>query len=257
MRLCYKCKIEKEETEFYPSQLKKKSVKCKSCTRQYYEDNKPKIQKYKIEYWQQNKEELYEYKKEWRKEYANVLKRCNIHDIDYYSEECPVCSGIRKKNYNKEHEEELKEYGRIYTRKNKDKINRSRRDRRKNDPEYNIRRIVSSSVYGMIRSQSSSKNGSIISHLSYSLQDLKDHLEAQFEPWMSWNNWGKYNAKTWDDNDPSTWTWNIDHIIPHSDLPYTSMTDENFRKSWALSNLRPLSAKQNLLDGVNKTRHRK
>lgn len=31
------------------------------------------------------------------------------------------------------------------------------------------------------------------------------------------------------------------------------MEDENFKKCWALSNLRPLSAKQNVLDGNRPT----
>lgn len=30
---------------------------------------------------------------------------------------------------------------------------------------------------------------------------------------------------------------------------------ENFKKCWALENLKPLSAKQNILDRINKTRH--
>lgn len=34
------------------------------------------------------------------------------------------------------------------------------------------------------------------------------------------------------------------------------MNEENFKKCWALSNLRPYSAKQNLLDGANRKRHK-
>jgi hypothetical protein len=49
----------------------------------------------------------------------------------------------------------------------------------------------------------------------------------------------------------------IDHIVPQSDLPYSSMNDENFQKCWALENLRPLSAKQNYLDGMTRIRHNK
>ena len=86
---------------------------------------------------------------------------------------------------------------------------------------------------------------------------LKQHLENQFESWMTWNNWGRYSLDTWKDDDQATWTWQIDHIIPQSDLPYSSMEDENFQKCWQLNNLRPLSAKQNILDGVNKIRHGK
>ena len=31
--------------------------------------------------------------------------------------------------------------------------------------------------------------------------------------------------------------------------------DDNFKKCWALENLRPLSSKQNLLDGSTRVRH--
>jgi len=90
---------------------------------------------------------------------------------------------------------------------------------------------------------------SISKYLLYTIGELKNHLETQFESWMTWNNQGKYDPKTWDDNDQTTWTWNIDHIIPQSKLFYTSLEDDNFKKAWALNNLRPLSAKQNILDG--------
>ena len=72
---------------------------------------------------------------------------------------------------------------------------------------------------------------------------------------MNWNNRGIYKVNTWQDNDVSTWKWNIDHIIPQSCLPYTSMEDDNFKKCWALENLRPYSAKLNVLDGVLRARH--
>jgi hypothetical protein len=32
------------------------------------------------------------------------------------------------------------------------------------------------------------------------------------------------------------------------------MTDENFQKCWALKNLRPYSAKQNVIDGTGRLR---
>jgi hypothetical protein len=33
------------------------------------------------------------------------------------------------------------------------------------------------------------------------------------------------------------------------------MDDEEFKKCWSLDNLRPLSAKQNILDGTSRKRH--
>ena len=129
--------------------------------------------------------------------------------------------------------------------------------------------IISSSAFESVSSSPSvtpavskkqtspSKNGeSIMKHLLYTINELKQHLEFQFEPWMNWNNQGRYIPENWDDNDENTWKWQLDHIIPQSDLPYSSMEDDNFKKCWSLNNLRPYSAKQNLLDGVNRIRHK-
>ena len=99
----------------------------------------------------------------------------------------------------------------------------------KNDPVFRLRKHTSSRISNYLRSISSGKNGQSIL---------------------------KYDPKTWDDNNFATWTWNIDHIIPHSDLHYSSMEDDNFKKCWALSNLRPINAKQNVLDGVSGIRHK-
>jgi hypothetical protein len=101
------------------------------------------------------------------------------------------------------------------------------------------------------------KNGKSLDFLPYNMQELRAHIEKQFESWMNWENHGRYFPLVWDDNDPSTWKWQIDHIIPQSDLPYTNMEDENFKTCWSLENLRPLSAKQNYFDGMRKIRHKR
>lgn len=98
------------------------------------------------------------------------------------------------------------------------------------------------------------KNKSIFEMLPYTIDELKRHLESKFEDWMNWNNWGNYRVEEWDDNDPSTWRWQIDHIRALSGFKYESMQDPKFLEAWSLDNLRPLSAKQNLLDGVYRRR---
>ena len=134
------------------------------------------------------------------------------------------------------------------------------RNRYKNNPFYKLMKLCRKSVNKMLKSQGLSKNGqSSKYYFPFIQEELIIHIEKQFslpenldkngKVWMTWNNQGKYNPKTWDDNDSSTWKWNLDHLIPQSKLPYTSMDDENFRLCWALSNLRPYSAKQNILDG--------
>jgi 5-methylcytosine-specific restriction endonuclease McrA len=59
---------------------------------------------------------------------------------------------------------------------------------------------------------------------------------------MNWDNYGVY-LKNKDKK------WHIDHIIPQSTLPYTNMEDENFKKCWALENLRPLESVENMKKG--------
>ena len=121
---------------------------------------------------------------------------------------------------------------------------------RKNDTLFKFRMLLSSSIRRQLKNNNGSKNNvSILKFLPYSIEELKRHLERLFESWMTWDNHGNYNKKTWNDNDTSTWTWQIDHIIPQYKLLYASMTDENFQKCWALENLRPLSAKINIIKG--------
>jgi hypothetical protein len=134
--------------------------------------------------------------------------------------------------------------------------NERNKKRSKTDPSFKLRNNISSSIAGFLKKNDSSKNGqSCLNYLPYSFDELKQHLESQFEPWMTWENQGKYSVKIWNDNDPTTWTWQLDHIIPHSTFNYFSMDCQEFRDCWELSNLRPLSAKQNVIDGTKRTRH--
>ena len=178
----------------------------------------------------------------------------------------------RGRAYQKAHAKEHSEYNRKYYSipKNRErrtflnkqparkaKSNAYDRERRKNNPALRLRHNISTNIAHVLAGRKSRKIGSFLKAVPYTMQELKIHLELQFEPWMNWNNYGKhYRASSWDDNDPSTWGWQLDHIIPQSDLPYTSMLEDNFKKCWALDNLRPLSSKQNLLDGVQRVRHK-
>ena len=71
--------------------------------------------------------------------------------------------------------------------------------------------------------------------LQFSPQDLYNHLESKFQSGMSWENYGE---------------WHIDHVVADSRHRYSSTEDEEFKKSWALTNLQPLWAKDNLKKGT-------
>ena len=185
----------------------------------------------------------------------------------FYESYCAACEAELRKVRQKDQYQNNKNWYVEYRKTNKDKINKYKRDvgsiralvrageRYADEPSFKIRVVISSAIRKSIKNNGSVKKGSSLAHLLYTMVELKDHIESQFEPWMSWNNWNQYNPETWDDNDISTWCWNLDHIIPASTFTYTSMEDPAFRDCWALSNLRPLSAKQNVLDGSARTRH--
>ncbi len=68
--------------------------------------------------------------------------------------------------------------------------------------------------------------------VGYSVDELKTHLEKQFTSGMTWENYGTY--------------WHIDHVIPKVVFNFETPEDIDFKKCWALKNLRPLEAKKNL-----------
>lgn len=200
-----------------------------------------------------SKEDIKKYQKEYRERHKQERK--NYDHIKYVENK----SYFEEKNaqYYLDNKEDLQINRSIYYKSNKDSIKISHRiyikNRRNNDACFNLRSQVSKNINRILKSQKSSKNNnSFLKYVEYSMEELKEHLEKQFESWMTWENWGIYDKTTWNDNDLSTWTWQIDHIVPQSKLLYSSMEDDNFKICWAFNNLRLLSEKQNLLEGNRK-----
>ena len=208
----------------------KRKAYHKKYNKKHYQENKRGYAEKTAKYEAEHKDELREYRKEWR---LNNREKCNLYTEKWFANN--------------------KDYHSLYREANKDTINARQnawvKEKKNSDPEFKLRGSISQSVIKAIKRTGATKKGSILNFLPYTISELREHLQNQFEPWMTWQNHGKYNSKTWDNNNSITWTWNIDHIIPQSTLPYSSMQEENFKKCWSLSNLRPLSAKQNLLDG--------
>lgn len=109
-------------------------------------------------------------------------------------------------------------------------------NRSKTDPFYKLRLRLGSWILSTIKKNKGKKSGSIWEYLPYSPEELKNHIENQFEDWMNWDNHGNGNG-----------FWNLDHIHPQSSLPYDSLEHPNFLKCWDLSNLRPISWEDNLI----------
>ncbi len=70
--------------------------------------------------------------------------------------------------------------------------------------------------------------------LGYTGEELIQHLESQFTNGMSWDNMNE---------------WHIDHIRPVASFNYDSTDHPDFKKCWALNNLQPLWATDNIRKG--------
>jgi 5-methylcytosine-specific restriction endonuclease McrA len=110
------------------------------------------------------------------------------------------------------------------------------------DPEFNIRQRLRAA---MRRKRQGYKMGDLIraalkrggstpkfeDFVGYSTNDLRVHLEAQFTKGMDWNKFARGEI-------------HIDHIVPISSFDLSD--PEDLRRAWAITNLRPLWAEENL-----------
>jgi len=89
------------------------------------------------------------------------------------------------------------------------------------------------------RSLNGHKNGaSWLKLVGYSIAELKSHIEGQFKPGMSWDNYGLYG-------------WHVDHIRPIASFEFSGKNCKQFKDCWALENLQPMWAKENRGKGAN------
>jgi len=250
-RICKKCVVEKESK-------KRKTNEYRMDARDDYAKNKEKInarrrskygKKLPRQTIKQSKEEKFLKNLKWRENNPEKLKTYNKNYHDSHKE--------KEKEYRKSNKEKIFLSNKEYMSRNEIKRKYAlQTQKRRKIPEVKLRNNISSLIRIFLNKNGNKKNRkSILDVLPYTMADLKIHIEKQFEPWMNWDNKGRYMVKTWNDNDQSTWKWQLDHIIPQSDFPYTSMDEDNFKKCWALENLRPLSAKLNLIEGTNRIRH--
>jgi hypothetical protein len=137
--------------------------------------------------------------------------------------ECKTCTSERDKQNNQKPEFKARR-------------NERERERRKTDPKYKLDKNMSGAIWASLKSRGSSKGGSSwLEYVDYTIDQLVERLEKQFDDKMTWENKGSY--------------WEMDHIIPIANFNYTSPYDEEFKKCWALENFQPLKNLDNRSKG--------
>jgi len=140
----------------------------------------------------------------------------------------------KMKEYRENNKEYFAEYGKAYREANREtlraKATKRARERYRTDIPFRLKTIVGRAVRGMLNGRE--KSSATFDALPYTPEQLKEHLEKQFQPGMSWDNYGS--------------EWDIDHIYPQSLLPYDSFDHPNFQRCWSLDNLQPLDKIANI-----------
>lgn len=174
---------------------------------------------------------------------------------------CKECVYQHNKEYYTKNREKVIDGSRKWQRENKDKVNAKNKRWRELHPEYknpwgennqdyytayfkqynqqpNIKINHRMRVYigRILRSKKEHKNGRSWTKLvGYTSMELIMHLESKFQPGMNWENHGE---------------WHIDHIIPVSAFNFETPDDIDFKRCWALKNLRPLWGDENMKKGA-------
>ena len=164
---------------------------------------------------------------------------------DGHSGQCKTCEREKLKSYNNsltpEQKEQKRQYHRDYSAKNKkqqqeyqkqyklanaEKIKQADKERyRKNK----LNKSMSSWLRTVLKENKAERHWEDL--VPYNLQQVKEHLESQFTPEMSWDNYGTY--------------WEIDRIIPQNLFHIETENDKDFQICWSLANLRPLEKSLN------------
>ena len=177
-----------------------------------------------------NPERCAEYQKRYRQE---NLEKLNAQSVERNRKNRQAYLE-RNKRYRERHPERVRANNERYKLQNKEKVAQSKARYKAKllaTSEGRLNSRISAQVRGYV-ARGVKEGKSFRDMLGWTIDDLKSHLEKQFVSGMGWHNMSE---------------WHIDHIIP---LSHFLQEDEfDVRAAWALTNLRPLWAKENQSKG--------
>jgi len=112
----------------------------------------------------------------------------------------------------------------------KDSKNIRQREKYYSDIKFRINNSIRSKICKF----KSFKGQKTFKALGFTVNDLIYHLKSQFTTGMTIDNYGE---------------WHIDHIIPITAFDFDSIDHPQFKTCWALGNLRPMWAEDNIRKG--------
>lgn len=199
--------------------------------KEYYDNNKIKRKEYR----EKNMERDKEYQKKYRENNKEKQKK-------YHEKYCELNKEKQQtyfKEYYKKNRDKKKEYLKEYRKNNKEKILAKvysyRNNRKKIDPLFKLMSNIKTMISKIISNKGYIKKDKTEQILGCSINEFKKYLESLWEPWMTWDNYGKY------EKDKFNTGWDVDHIIPTS----SAKTEVELYNLNHYTNLQPLCSKIN------------
>ena len=153
---------------------------------------------------------------------------------DGHRNECRACHKIQNARWWVKNRDILIVKNKEWKRNNKEKAlectKRWQREQFKTNINYklahNLRTRLNQAIKGNF------KAGSAVRDLGCSIEEFRKHIESQFKPGMTWDNWGLWGE-----------CWHIDHVKPLVSFDLTNK--EEFMEACHYSNLQPLWCVEN------------
>lgn len=151
---------------------------------------------------------------------------------------CKECEHIRSSEYHKNNKEKINKRKSKNFKDKKEYYLESQRKRlafkKKNSDLFKAKVSIRKLINISFRRSSFAKTGKTVDILGMDIQEFMKYISSKFDPWMNWNNYGKYNGEF-------NYGWDLDHIIPIS----SAKTEEDIIKLNHYTNFQPLCSKVN------------
>lgn len=160
-------------------------------------------------YYANNKERMTKLNKQYRKENAEHLKK-------------------KANEYRAANRDKSRAWARKYGKVHRAKLTEKLREKRRSDPMFRLKDAIRGSIRAYLGSKKT-RRGSTFEIVGCTPDFLREHLERQFKPGMTWDNYGSH--------------WHVDHRIPLA----SGRTSDEVKGLSHWTNLQPLEALENLI----------
>jgi len=263
MKYCKGCDTTKALTEFYKNSRHRDGLasRCKVCrsarNKKWYQNKNVEEIIADASKWQQNNTEKYCKGCNQTKALTEFSKSGGRRDG--LQTRCKVCRKNTRQNYRKKENARARKHyqnnpekrrasKRKYRKNNREKerasqrkrnkrpetkkrVNARRRERRKTDPPFRILCNLRCRLWHALKGKN--KSARTMKLVGCSIPHLMDHLEKQFLPGMTWENYGP--------------VWHVDHMMPCDSFDLSD--PEQQRRSFHYTNLQPLWGPENMSKG--------